>query len=72
VQAAHGYQRGHGHKITDWEQFRTFAQQHGEKTQAEMAERWAGDISARSRSRALAHIGWTRKKRLTATASGTR
>ena len=33
-----------------------------DKTQAEMAELWDGPISARTISRALAKIGFTRKK----------
>lgn len=57
--------------ITDWEQFHQFAHQHGEKTQAEMAALWPGNISARSISRALHKIGFTRKKRPTATANAT-
>jgi transposase len=60
---------GNGHKITDWEKFRAFAQTHGEKTQAEMAALWDGEISARSISRALQKIGFTGKKRPMATAS---
>lgn len=55
---------GNGHKITDWEKFRSFATTHGEKTQAEMAELWEGDISSRTISRALKKIGFTRKKNL--------
>lgn len=58
-------------KITDWEQFLRFAQEHGEKTQAEMAALWPQPISARSISRALQKIGFTRKKRPTATANAT-
>jgi len=54
---------GNNHKITDWEKFRAFAAQHGDKTQAEMAELWEGQISARTISRALHKIGFTRKKR---------
>ena len=54
---------GNGHKITDWEKFRAFAAQHGDKTQVEMAELWEGQISARTISRALHKIGFTRKKR---------
>ena len=34
--------RGNGHKITDWQKFREFAQQHGDKTQAQMGELWQG------------------------------
>lgn len=58
---------GNGHKITDWEKFRAFALQHGDKTQAEMAELWERQISARTISRALHKIGFTRKKRPGAT-----
>jgi transposase len=72
VQAASGYQRGHDPKITDWERFRAFVQQHGDQTQAEMAERWDAQISARSISRALRKLGWTRKKRRTATLNAMR
>ena len=58
---------GSNHRITDWQKFREFAQANGEKTQGEMAELWAGEISARTISRALGKIGLTRKKRLMAT-----
>jgi transposase len=54
-------------KITDWEKFRDFAKAHGHLTQEQMAEQWDGDISARTISRALHKIGFTRKKRLMAT-----
>lgn len=57
---------GNGHKITDWDKFREFAKAYGDKTQAEMAALWEGDISARTISRALNKSGWTRKKRLMA------
>ncbi len=53
--------------ITDWEKFREFAQVHGDKTQAEMAQLWEGEISDRTISRALKKIGFTRKKRLMVT-----
>lgn len=62
---------GSNHKITDWTKFRDFARAHGDKTQEQMAELWEGDISSRTISRALRHIGLTRKKRLTATWNGT-
>lgn len=55
---------GSGHKITDWDRFRNFVKQHGHKTQAQMALLWEGDISARTISRALHKIGWSRKKDL--------
>lgn len=57
-------------KITDWGKFRTFAKEHRDKTQVEMAALWEGDISDRTISRALATIGWTRKKRRTGIANG--
>lgn len=65
--ARSGYQTGNGHKITDWERFRAFAKEHGDKTQTEMAQLWGESISQRTISRALKRIGLTRKKRLTAT-----
>lgn len=52
-------------KIKDWDKFTVFAQENSEKTQQEMAELWSGDISARTISRALKKIGFTRKKKLT-------
>ncbi len=58
---------GNNHRITDWEEFRKFAKAHGEKTQAQMADLWQGDISPRTISRALKKIGFTRKKRLMGT-----
>ena len=52
-------------KITDWKQFKEFVQRHGDKTQAEMALLWHEPISARTISRGLKKIGFTRKKRAT-------
>jgi len=57
-------------KITDWEQFRAFAKTHGDKTQAEMAQLWPEDISARTISRALQTISLSRKKRRMAIENG--
>jgi transposase len=57
-------------RITDWEAFRRFAEQHRHHTQTEMAEFWPGEMSQRTISRALQQINWTRKKRPTATPSG--
>lgn len=57
-------------KITDWEKFKTFAKENSSKTQSQMADLWGGKISSRTISRALARIGFTRKKRLTDTANG--
>lgn len=64
VQAKARQHTGHSHKITDWEKFRSFAQKHRDKTQAEMAELWEGEISDRTISRALKKSGCTRKKDL--------
>jgi transposase len=71
VQALPNCPPGNNHKIKDWEQFRAFAKIHGDKTQVEMAQLWEGDISDRTISRALKKIGFTRKKRPTATKNGT-
>jgi len=49
--------------IMDWEKFRAFVKEHGDKTQVEMAQLWQGDISERTISRALQKMGLTRKKR---------
>jgi len=38
VKAASGYQRGHSHRIKDWDAFRAFAKLHGDKTQSEMVQ----------------------------------
>jgi transposase len=56
-------------KISDWEKFTTFVQENNSKTQSQMAELWEGDISSRTISRALAKIGFTRKKRVMDTAN---
>jgi len=58
---------GQRQKITDWEKFREFVKANSDKTQAEMAQLW-GDISERTIARALKQIGFTRKKKLMATA----
>ena len=63
IAAKQGYQQGHSHKITDWEAFRAFAEQHGDKTQLEMAQLWPDEISEDTIGRALKRIGFTRKKR---------
>ncbi|MEO0520308.1 MAG: IS630 family transposase [Cyanobacteria bacterium P01_A01_bin.116] len=57
-----GYQRGHSHRITNWEAFRAFVHQHGEKTQAEMAQAWPGEMSEDAIRRGLKKIGFTKKK----------
>lgn len=54
---------GHSHKITDWSKFEGFVLKYADKTQAQLAELWDGEISERTISRALKKIGFTRKKR---------
>jgi transposase len=51
-------------KIIDWDNFREFANANSDKTQAEMAQLWEAEISARTISRALSKINFTRKKKL--------
>ena len=60
--ALEGYQKGYKPKLVDLEKFKEFARQHGRKTQAEMAEAWDGDISARTIGKGLNKIGFTQKK----------
>jgi hypothetical protein len=61
------YQQGCCHKITDWERFREFAKQYGDKTQMQMAKLWGDNVSQQNISDALRKIGLSRKKRLTGT-----
>lgn len=68
-QAISGFQTGSGHKITDWERFRAFVNQHGGKTQGEMARLWGDNVSQQNISDALQKLSVSRKKRLTATNS---
>jgi transposase len=61
---------GYGHKVKDWGAFKIFAEAHGHKTQAEMAEAWEGQISRQTLSRCLQQIDFTRKKRPMDTKNG--
>ena len=65
-QAILNYQQGNRHKITDWQRFREFAKQHGDKTQAQMAKLWGDNVTQQNISDALGKIGFSRKKKLTA------
>ena len=60
-----GYQQGCRHKITDWQRFREFVQQHGDKTQGQMAKLWGENVSQQNISDALQQIGFSRKKKRT-------
>ena len=57
-------------KIRDWDKFKQFVKENSSKTQSQMAALWEGEVSSRTISRALAKIGFTRKKRPTDTANG--
>lgn len=61
--AIQGYQAGSRHRITDWEKFREFVKNNGDKTQAEMAEAWTEQLSRQTIGRGLKKMGLTRKKR---------
>jgi transposase len=64
------YQQGCRHKITDWQKFREFVHQHGDKTQAQMASLWGEGVSQQNISDAMQKIGVSRKKRLTGIENG--
>ena len=68
--AKRGYQQGHSAKITDWEEFRVFVEGHRGQTLAEMAA--LRGVGRTTIERGLKKIGFTRKKRVTATANGMR
>jgi transposase len=61
------YQQGCRHKITDWQRFREFVQQHGAKTQGQMAKLWGEGVTQQNISDAMQKLGISRKKRLTGT-----
>lgn len=63
ARAIRDYRRGPQGKITDLEEFRAFATEHGHLTQQEMAVQWHQPISDHAISKALRRIGFTRKKR---------
>jgi transposase len=55
------------HKIKDWQKFREFIQQHGDKTQAQLAKLWGENVTQQNISDGLRKIGFSRKKKLTVT-----
>ena len=63
--AVTNYQQGCRHKISDWERFRAFVQQHGDKTQAQLAKLWGDNVTQQNISDAMRKLGFSRKKRLT-------
>lgn len=66
------YQQGSRHKITDWERFRTLSEQHGGKTQAQLAALWGDGVTQQNISRALQKLGISRKKEHTVTKNVTK
>ena len=64
--AVTNYQQGCRHKITDWERFEAFVEQHGGKTQAQLAILWGEGVTQQNISAALQKLGISRKKKLTA------
>jgi transposase len=62
-----GYQKGHSHKITDWDEFEKFAEANKYCTGEEMASKWATlkniEISVDVIYLALAKIEYTFKKK---------
>ena len=65
-QAITNFQAGCKHKITDWERFAEFVKEHGDKTQAQMAQLWGDGVTQQNISDALKKLGISRKKRLMA------
>jgi len=61
-----GYQKGHSHKITDWDKFKAFAEKHKHCTSPQMRKEWKKladiDVSESVMLRALKKIGYTSKK----------
>src|SRR5271155_2185995 len=56
-------------KIADMVKFEAFAKAHAHSTLTQMKEKWEGDVSEMSVSRALKRLGWTRKKSIIITAN---
>jgi transposase len=61
------YQQGCRHRITDWERFRAFIEQHGGKTQAQLAALWGEGVTQQNISAAMQKLGISRKKEPMAT-----
>ncbi len=61
-----GYQKGHSHKITDWDQFKVFVEKHKHCASPQMRVEWKKltniDVSESVMLRALKKIGYTSKK----------
>jgi len=61
-----GYQKGHSHKITDWDKFKIFAEKYKHCASPQMRIEWEKltnvSMSESVMLRALAKIGYTSKK----------
>ena len=51
------YHQGCRHKITEWQRFSEFVQQHGDKTQAQQARLWGDNVTQQNISDALRQMG---------------
>jgi transposase len=51
-------------KISDWERFREFVKEHGDKTQIQIAKLWGEGVTQQNISDAMKKIGVSRKKRV--------
>lgn len=63
-----GYQRGHSHKITDWEKFKQFVDEHRYLPSHKMVVEWEKftgvHMSVSVMKRALKKIGYSSKKNI--------
>lgn len=61
-----GYQKGHNHKVKDWEQFKEFAKKNKNRTLKEMCVEWQKEknelVSISAMERSLKKINYTSKK----------
>jgi transposase len=66
-----GYQKGHSHKITDWEKFKAFAHEHHKSRSPQMIIAWEKltgvKVSESVMLRGLKKINFTSKKKLLVT-----
>lgn len=63
------WRKGYGHKISDLEKFRKFAEENQGLTAVEMATKW-GNITPKTIRKFLHRIGFSQKKRLMVTKNG--
>jgi transposase len=65
-----GYQKGHSHKITDWEKFKAFAHENQQSNSPQMIIAWEKlsgvKVSESVMLRSLKKINFTAKKKLSA------